>query len=144
MTIELCEILPQDLLEGVQLVHEQVFEGSRLKPEKLYGKLGLFMLLYRVDGQVVGFKFGYEQEDGVFYSWLGGVHPNFQGRGIANALMVAQHEEAKKRGYNRIRTYSQNHRKSMMIANLKHGFDIVGTFTDKKGRHKIIFEKDLL
>lgn len=144
MMIELYEVLPIDVLEGVQLVHEQVFEGSRLKVEKLDGKPGLFLLVARVDGQIAGFKMGYEQEDGVFYSWLGGVHPKFQGRSIASQLMVAQHEEAKKRGYHRVRAYSQNHRKPMMIANLKHGFDIVSTFMDAKGRHKIVFEKDLV
>lgn len=141
--IELYEELPLDVLEGVQWVHEQVFEGSRLKPEKLIGKLQLFVLVYKVEQTVAGFKIGYEQEDGVFYSWLGGVHPQFQGRGIASALMRMQHEEARKRGYKRIRTYSQNHRKAMMITNLKHGFDIVGTFIDAKGRFKIVFEKDL-
>lgn len=143
MNVELYEVLPTDVLEGVQFVHEQVFEGSRLKVEKLSGKPRLFALVARMNGQIAGFKIGYEQEDGVFYSWLGGVHPNFQGCGIASRLMVAQHEEAKRRGYKRIRTYSQNHRKPMMIANLKYGFDIVRTFVDTKGRHKIVFEKDL-
>lgn len=143
MAVELYVELPSEVLEEIQYVHEQVFEGSRLKPEKLSGKLQLFVLVYRVDGQVAGFKIGYEQEDGVFYSWLGGVLPQFRGRGIASTLMTSQHEEAKKRGYKRVRTYSQNNRKTMMISNLKHGFDIVGTFTDAKGRHKIVFEKDL-
>jgi len=41
------------------------------------------------------------------------------------------------------RTYGRNERKAMLITNLKHGFDIVSTFVDKKDRHKIVFEKTL-
>ncbi len=29
----------------------------------------------------------------------------------------------------------------MLITNIKHGFDIISTFVDEKGRHKIVFEK---
>ena len=29
----------------------------------------------------------------------------------------------------------------MLITNLKHGFDIISSFVDKKNRHKIVFEK---
>ena len=31
----------------------------------------------------------------------------------------------------------------LLFVNLKAGFEIVKTFVDDKGRHKIVFEKDL-
>ena len=143
MDIRVYSELPQDVLNGVKEVHRLVFEGSEFKEKKLVGKPAFLAVVSFEDAFVTGFKFGYEHEDGVFYSWLGGVHPTFQGLGIASQLMLAQHKEACQLGYKRIRTFSQNHRKTMMIANLKHGFDIVHTFVDEKGRHKIVFEKDL-
>ncbi|WP_440497389.1 GNAT family N-acetyltransferase [Solibacillus silvestris] len=106
-------------------------------------KQNLLAVVAVEDGVVAGFKLGYEQQDGVFYSWLGGVHPQFQQQGIAAKCMAAQHEWCKKKGYLRVRTYGRNNRKAMLIVNLKAGFDIVSTFIDEKGRHKIIFEKSL-
>ncbi|MEO4055648.1 GNAT family N-acetyltransferase [Solibacillus sp. CAU 1738] len=135
--------LPQDLVDGMQIVHKLVFDEV-FKPEKLIGKQNFCAFLAVEDDIVVGFKFGYEQEDGVFYSWLGGVHPVYQQRGIASRLMEAQHTWCQQQGYTRIRTYGRNEKKAMLIVNLKAGFDIVHTFIDDKGRHKIVFEKDLL
>ena len=120
-----------------------MFEGDTLKESKLNHKKG-FLAFISMEGSVVtGFKFGYEIEEGIFYSWLGGVHPAYQKRGIASQLMKAQHDECKKRGHKRIRTYSNNARKAMIITNIKHGFDIIETFIDVKGRHKIVLEKQL-
>ncbi|MBO8157289.1 MAG: hypothetical protein H0Z32_12600 [Bacillaceae bacterium] len=34
--------------------------------------------------------------------------------------------------------------KGMLILNLKHGFDVIGTYTDEKGEPKIILRKNLL
>ena len=31
----------------------------------------------------------------------------------------------------------------MIITNIKHGFDIMETFVDAKGRHNIVLEKQL-
>ena len=143
MEIRQFEQLPKDILEGIQVVHRHVFEGDSLKEEKLSNLEGFLAFVAIKDETVVGFKLGYEMEDGVFYSWLGGVHPSYQKRGIASKLMEKQHEECKKRGYSKVRTYGRNAKRAMLILNLKHGFDIVGTFIDDKGWHKIIFEKEL-
>jgi hypothetical protein len=32
----------------------------------------------------------------------------------------------------------------MLILNIKHGFDVIGTYTDEKGEPKIILEKRLM
>lgn len=140
--IEVNERMDDALFDGVQIIHQAVFDGTTLAREKLL-RQQFYGLVAVVDGEVAGFKFGYEHDDGVFYSWLGGVHPDFQQRGIAQALMKAQHAWCKAKGYVRVRTYGRNVKRAMLIVNIKAGFDIVSTFVDEKGRHKIIFEKAL-
>lgn len=134
--------LPIEMLEGMKVVHRLVFHDD-FKQEKLLDKRNFCAFIAVESGVIVGFKFGYEHEDGVFYSWLGGVHPAYQQRGIASRLMEAQHTWCQQQGYTRVRTYGRNAKKAMLIVNLKAGFDIVRTFVDDKGRHKIVFEKDL-
>lgn len=134
-------VLPRNVLDGVQVVHQEVF-GDFFNEDKLQRK-NLLAFVAIVDEQVAGFKFGYELEDGVFYSWLGGVHPRFQRRGIAKQLMERQHAIAQARGYQIIRTYSRNEKMGMLILNLQSGFHVISTFTDEKGWHKIELEKQL-
>lgn len=142
MEIQLYEVIPQHILDGIQVVHQSVFNGDLLKEHKLQRK-NLIAFVAIVDDVVAGFKLGYEKEPSVFYSWLGGVHPNYQKRGIASKLMEAQHEEIRARGYQKVRTYSRNVKKEMLILNLKFGFDVISTFVDEKNRHKIVLEKML-
>jgi len=119
MYIVTIEGLPYDWLESLQELHAHVFDGAILTAEKLAMKNGLL------------------------YSWLGGVHVTKRGQGIASQLMKKQHEYIKTLGFDKVRTYGRNTFKTMLIANLKHGFDIASTFVDEKGRHKIIFEKTI-
>ena len=134
--------IPRETLNGIQAVHQEVF-GELFKEQKLEGKKNLLLLTAVIDGEIAAFKIGYEQEDGVFYSWLGGVLSAFRQQGIAAKLMAVQHSWCKQSGYTRVRTYGRNKNKGMLIVNIKAGFNIESTFIDKKGRHKIVFEKEL-
>ncbi|MGG3571053.1 GNAT family N-acetyltransferase [Bacillus gobiensis] len=103
-----------------------------------------FLILVAVhEDRVVGYKIGYQDRNSRFYSWLGGVYPEYRGQGIASELMLKQHEWCKRQEYAAVRTLSKNKWRSMLILNLRHGFDIVGTYTDEKGEPKIILEKRL-
>ena len=133
---------PSTYLASFHDVHEAVF-GDRFNEQKLLDKPNLLVILAVDKEQVVGFKLGYEHPDGVFYSWLGGVHPTFQQQGIAKTCMDMQHTWCKQMGYTRVRTYGRNEKRTMLIVNLKAGFNIMSTFIDEKGRHKIVFEKAL-
>ncbi|WP_068984516.1 GNAT family N-acetyltransferase [Lysinibacillus xylanilyticus] len=135
--------VPYDWLKQLQEIHAHVFDGTNLPLEKLECKEGLICLLAVENEKVIGFKLGYTHPDGVFYSWLGGVHETQRGKGIASQLMRQQHEHLQTLGFKKVRTYGRNERKAMLITNLKHGFDIVSTFVDHKGRHKIVFEKNI-
>ncbi|MGE7915756.1 GNAT family N-acetyltransferase [Lysinibacillus xylanilyticus] len=143
MHIVTIEGVPYDWLKQLQEIHAHVFDGTNLPLEKLESKEGLICLLAVENEKIIGFKLGYTHPDGVFYSWLGGVHETQRGQGIASQLMRWQHEHLQTLGFEKVRTYGKNERKAMLITNLKHGFDIVSTFVDHKGRHKIVFEKNI-
>lgn len=143
MEILQFQTIPAHIVERIQHVHRAVFEGQSLKVSKLDNKTNLIAFIAIVDDEVAGFKLGYEVEEDVFYSWLGGVDPMFQQRGVAKQLMQAQHKSLKERGYKIVRTYSRNERRAMLLLNIKSGFDVIDTFVDDKGRHKIRLEKQL-
>lgn len=96
-----------------------------------------------VEGQTVGFKLGYEINSKEFYSWLGGVVPQYRGLGIASALMTCQHDWCRKEGYRTIQTKTQNRFREMLVLNLKSGFDVIGSHACDDGGLKIILEKKL-
>ncbi len=141
MHILTTEGVPYERLNQLQEIHAHVFDGANLPVEKLERKEGLLCLFAIEDECIIAFKLGYIHPDGVFYSWLGGVHATKRGQGIASQLMRQQHVYIQTMGFKKVRTYGRNERKAMLITNLKHGFDIVSTFVDDKGRHKIVFEK---
>lgn len=94
------------------------------------------------DGMLVGCKLGYERKPGHYYSWLGGVHPEFRGRGVAAELMRRQHAWGRAQGYRAVRTHTYNRWRAMLLLNLRHGFDIIGTVQGSHGL-TIVLEKAL-
>jgi GNAT superfamily N-acetyltransferase len=92
--------------------------------ERLAGKLHLSLAAY-VDGEPAGFKLGYER-DGEFYSWLGGVLPQYRRSGVAKALAEAQEDWAREQGYTCVNFKTRNRHKDMLIFALKNGFQITG------------------
>ncbi|SHL69212.1 GNAT family N-acetyltransferase [Hymenobacter psychrotolerans] len=95
------------------------------------------------DGEgLIGCKLGYERKPGHYYSWLGGVHPDHRGQGIAAELMRRQHAWCQEQGYYRIRTQTYNRWRAMLLLNLRHGFDIIGTVQGARGL-TIVLEKEL-
>ncbi|WP_325100945.1 GNAT family N-acetyltransferase [Metabacillus niabensis] len=85
---------------------------------------------------------GYELKADTFYSWLGGVAPKYQKHGIGTKLMEMQHQWIKENGYSYVQTKTMNKWRSMLILNIKNGFDVIDTYIDKKGLQKIVLEKD--
>ena len=90
--------------------------------------------------RLFGFKIGYGFED-IYYSWLGGVDPNYRGLGVASELLVRQHLFAKSEGYRIVRTVIPDIWPDMLRLNLRQGFKVVGT--DNKAPPRLILEKKL-
>lgn len=107
-----------------------------------------FQALLALDGnRVIGCKIGGERPTDsppghLFYSWLGGVDPAYRGQGLAGELMRRQHNACREAGYNVVRTHTYNQWRDMLILNLRHGFQIVGTQPGKHGL-TILLEKTL-
>jgi predicted GNAT superfamily acetyltransferase len=94
-------------------------------------------------GSLAGFKLGYRRGATLFYSWLGGVHPEARRQGVAAELMRRQHEWAQAQGYTEIETSTRTANNPMIILNLKSGFRVRGFGVDSMGREIVIQRKPL-
>lgn len=93
--------------------------------------------------KTVGFKLGYATSNKSFYSFLGGVLPEYRKKGLALKMADQQELWCRNNGFKKITTKSMNQFKPMVILNLKNGFEITGTEWDERGKLKILFEKEL-
>ncbi len=121
---------------GDNLYDESVFIERLSVAESL-------ILVAKTNTRIVGFKSGYKRfNDGSFYSWMGGVLPEFRKLRIAKKLADAQEKWAKEHGYNAITFKTRNRLKPMLIFALKNGFDIIDVIPqDKDCNHRIILKK---
>lgn len=117
---------------------------SQYYSDKLINKPKL-ILIAKHENKCVGCKIGYEKhKDGTFYSWLGGVIPNYREEGIARILADRQEEWARKKGYKAIRFKTLNRHKAMLIFAVKNGFKIYNVKPkDELENYRIEMIKDL-
>jgi ribosomal protein S18 acetylase RimI-like enzyme len=132
------------ILEGIIQLHIAIFGVSDDLAGRMKEKPQLQIDVALDDKKVVGYKIGYALNREQFYSWLGGVDPEYRNLGIASNLMEQQHQHLIEIGYKAVQTKTKNKWRSMLILNIKSGFDIIGTYTDDEGEPKIILEKKLL
>jgi len=134
----------RDRLTECLRLHREVF--GPLSPRRLQRRLRgrqRLLLAALAEGRVVGYKFGYEDRPGRFYSWIGAVSPEHRRQGVARLLMERQHEWARRRGYARVRTYTTNSHRPMLLLNIVEGFDVIGTLIHHSGSGRIVLEKKL-
>lgn len=129
---------------GIVALHKSIFGEQDERLKLLATKRNVLIQVALAGTRVVGYKIGYELDPGKFYSWLGGVDPENRKRGIASRLMEDQHTHLAAKGYRTVQTRTKNKWRNMLILNLQHGFDIIGTYTDSHGEPKIILEKRLV
>ena len=132
-------------LDEILEVYKSIFEDYKLEffKSRIHEKQDLLIILCFDGEQLVGFKIGYTYNENTFYSWVGGILPKYRRLGIAKTLAATQEKIVIAKGYQKLRTKSMNRFKSMMILNLRNGFDIVKVYTNDSGQTKIIFEKEL-
>lgn len=133
-----------DVLTGIKALHKVMFGTDDNLVDKMSSKPNLLVIVAMDGKKVMGYKIGYEIDRSTFYSWLGGVDPNYRGRGTASTLMEKQHHYLKEECYKVVQTKTMNRWRHMLVLNINNGFDVIDTYTDKKGLHKIILEKKRL
>ena len=80
-------------------------------------------LIANINKMPVGFKIGYDRyKDGSFYSWMGGVIPNFRKNGVAHQLANYQESWAIDNSFSSIQMKTRKKHKSMIKFLLKRGF----------------------
>lgn len=133
-----------DVLNGILKLHKGIFGTSDDLINKMLSKPQLLVITAMDGNKVIGYKIGYAIDCNKFYSWLGGVDMEYRKHGIASKLMEKQHQYLKDIGYEVVQTKTMNKWRSMLVLNIKNGFDVIDTYTDEKGLHKIVLEKSLL
>jgi predicted GNAT superfamily acetyltransferase len=146
MRFESSSAWPEGIVgAAVRDLHALVFSYPEVSESELKSRLELqanpLVLLAWHGPQLVAYKIGYERKKGHYYSWIGGVHPDFRCQGLAAELMIRQHDWCREQGYKTIRTHTKNKWRQMLILNIRHEFDIIGTLTDEYGEPKLILEK---
>lgn len=133
----------EDILASMTELHNNIFSAAPSLIEEMKTKPHIVSVVAMEESKVVGYKIGYELDNKKFYSWLGGVDNDYRNLGIASTLMRKQHAYLKKAGYWTVQTKTKNAWRSMLLLNIKHGFDVTETYYNAEGIHKIILEKNL-
>lgn len=110
---------------------------------QLTGRPKVLTCLAWVDGTLAGYKIGFQDRPFYFESWAGGVAAGFRRRGLATALMEAQHRRCREHGFRIVSTVTEGSNQPMLIANLRSGFEVCGTFLDRRKVLKVMLQKHL-
>ncbi|MBY7838765.1 GNAT family N-acetyltransferase [Vibrio fluvialis] len=136
------------LAEAAQVVQE-IGEFIRKETvetlaQRLAGKRDL-ILIAEEDGQLLGFKIGYELDSETFYSWFGGVSSLARNRGVAQQLLDAQEQLVAEQGYGKLTVKSRNQFPAMLRLLLRNGY-LIENFekTEPLAESRIHFVKHFL
>lgn len=134
-----------EVFEQLTTAYTSIFEDADISffKKRFLEKEQLLSVIAFDDNEIIGFKIGYRYSTTTFYSWVGGVLPNYRQQGVAKQLAKFQEDLVVSKGYKSLRTKSMNRFKPMMILNLKNGFNITQVYTNAKGQTKVVFEKTI-
>ena len=137
--------LTDELIDELVICSKLLFNVS---PDRQYisklnqHKSPLTFIVRNNECAIVGFKLGYAQSDDVFYSWLGGVHPQYRNIGLASEMIKTQHKWCKQKNFSMIRTKSHKDNQTMYALNHKHGFHVIGFDYSMLHGARLIFSKN--
>ncbi|ELR70512.1 hypothetical protein C900_03671 [Fulvivirga imtechensis AK7] len=144
MEFEISEATIDDIISISHQIPEFHDPYGRQEYEKRLKEVPFLALKAVCKGKDAGFKLGYEMNKDYFYSWFGGILPEYRQAGIAHALATAQEKWAKSKGYKFIHLKTRNMFKPMLIFALKNGFNILKIEEREDIReHRILLEKSI-
>lgn len=144
--IELSKLSRVEDIEGLPGLFSEAFGVSQFDDllKRLNEKRELSILVAYQGDNPVGFKIGYRQAEGVFFSWLGHVLSSNRRKGVGRALLKYQHELCVRRGYREVQTEASGHNQSMLILDLQEGFEVYGVRTGSDGDLVVQLRKPLV
>lgn len=150
-TIEIkqFDLLEQQHSQLLLELYQQIPEFDRdLSHQTLMDKLGnqphLLLLAY-VEGELAGFKLGYQLNNEVFYSYLGAIHPEFRQLGLAQQLLSAQEQWAVNQGYRHMQVKTFNHFRGMLNLLIKNEYQIAAlNQAEDLSKHELTLTKQIL
>ncbi len=80
------------------------------------------ILVAEENGQLLGFKIGYQLDTMTFYSWLGGVSNQARGKGVAQKLLDFQEAWVVNQGYRTLKVKSRNQFPAMVRLLMRNGY----------------------
>lgn len=147
--IETTTELTPDLLNCLLDIHQQIPEFDKPYPESEYqlrlNHKPVLIMFIKVEGELAGFKLGYELNDSTFYSWLGGVIPEYRNLGLAQHMLQAQEAWARECGYQYIEVKTLNRFSSMlaMLTASRYKITNVAQTLDNIEYNKVSLQKSL-
>lgn len=113
--------------------------------QRLNGKIFLIAIA-EINGQLAGFKVGYDKFGSkTFYTWMGGVLPDYRNAGVARALAKFQEQFAKNEGFETVLLKTRNRHKAMLHFALNSGFQIIEVESRPDvSENRILLKKSLL
>ncbi|MGI9544101.1 MAG: GNAT family N-acetyltransferase [Cyclobacteriaceae bacterium] len=146
MDFDIFEGSVEDAYKVSQLIPE--FDPPQYKQQeyvKRTSRVPSLILIASYHGNPAGFKVGYQRDnDGSFYSWMGGVLPNYRRQKVAQQLAHQQEQWAKENGYQKITFKTRNRNIAMLMFALKNDFKITKvTPKESIDDHRIWLEKIL-
>ena len=110
---------------------------------KRLGKVSHLILIAYDKEKPIGFKAGYQKGD-LFYTWMGGVLPEYRQSGVAKALATEQEKWVRQSGWDTIELKTWNQAKAMLLFAIKDGFNIVDVEPKSDiNKNRIILRKKL-
>jgi GNAT superfamily N-acetyltransferase len=116
--------------------------SARLE-EQAKDRNDVLALIAHLEGNPVGYKIGYHDRPGLYYSWSGGVLKEYRGQGLAKRMQDWQHAWLRARGYRMVHFGSFNKFRPMLQFGLATGFVPTGLDLSPEGELSIKFRKDL-
>lgn len=133
-----------ELLAAQEVVPELYGGRSEIQMIQRLCQAEHLILIARHNKQIAGFKVGYALDNTTFYSWLGGVAPDFRRKGLARLLAERQETWARIKGYKRVRLKTRNCFAAMLQFAIGSGFQIIEVDPRKIiKQNRIILEKEL-
>jgi ribosomal protein S18 acetylase RimI-like enzyme len=145
--IDICEVGPPEY-PLINVLRDTIFKefGHVYRTpfeDMVRDRQDLICLIAHLEGNPVGYKVGYRDRPGGYYSYSGGVLPDYRGEGVAKRLQDWQHAAIRARGYKTVYFTSFNKFRSMLLFGLSTGFLPKGIDHRPEGEISIRFEKDL-